>query len=209
MPEDVIKEVENPTPDEKSQKEIENLKAEVERKEIERSNAVEELKTERKLLQETRAKIKPDVPEDEVSEKIKQALEAKERVEAEKSKELAIKKFVGENKEFHPDNDPGGIKQSALLREFNGFNTNKLSSQDEFLAVLSKAKTLLTPKKEDDVIIEADPNSPTPTPSPRLNIQSKLTPKEQQLLKQVGWDEERFLKLKQSQPDYIRELLKT
>lgn len=208
---------ENPKDEDELQEQINKLQAELDKEKSEKSNTVEEIKEMRLKIRELEdekrnLESKNSEPEDDVSKKVKEILDGKEKERSKKSKELALQKFFSENKEFHPDNDPGEIKRSALLREFNSFNTNGLLEVDEFVTVLNKAKRLVTtkinPEPESTEITPKNDNN-TPDPTPKFNEPSKLSSEERQLIKDIGWTEERFLKVKQSQPKYVESLLKT
>ena len=113
------------------------------------------------------------------------------------------------NKEFHPDNDPGGLKWAVLQKEFDGFNTGNLTSETEFQIVLNKAKRLVT-QREEGTVTETLPNDTTIAPTtPKVRVDSKLSSEEQRVLKQLDWSEERYLKVKLAQPDFVRTLLNT
>ena len=74
--------------------------------------------------------------------------------------------------------------------------------------MLSKAKKLATDKEITPDRVPVDASTPISNSSPESNSGSKLTAKEQELIKQVGWTEERYIALRAKQPDYVRNLLK-
>jgi len=193
---------------EQIQENINKLEEENKRLATERGNTVEELKVERKLRQEAEDKLKP---KDDVSVKIQEALEEERKRGAGLNRLTALKKFQEKNKEFHPENDASGLKVAALEREFGSFNTSELSSEEEFESYYEKASILLSKKgtmKESETI-KPDLDTSKNTQQPKERVDSKLDAKEQQLLKELGWTEERYLKVKASQPRFVSELLAT
>ena len=193
----------------KTQEELDKLKLELDQEKKAKSGLVEELKAERKRRQEL--EVKPPEPKDEVDLKIQEALKGERDRIAVGNKEIARKVFQEANKEFDSGNDPSGLKMAALEREFNSFNTNELSTIEEFTTVFQRAKRLLSQdsRPDDSVVVTPDATTPNSPSTPRTRVDSKLSPEEQQVLKQLGWTEERYLKVKLAQPDFVSKLLKT
>lgn len=174
---------------------------------------VEEVKNLRKKNQDLTDQLsqkKPDdAPKDDVESKIEAVLQ-RERVErAKTNRQTAEERFRNKHKEFHEDNDLGGIKFNALLREVGGFNTSGLTEVDDFMTIFEKAQRLITTtsKVEDVEKVEVDPSTPRESSIPRATNGTKLSPKELEVIKQNGWTEERYLKLKAAQPHFIQSLL--
>lgn len=117
-------------------------------------------------------------------------------------------KFKNTYKEFHPDNDAGGVKYAAFKQTLARFSFNGLKSQDDFLARFDDAYKLMNPGS-------TETNKFTPpahTPSgggtgPNARTESQLSSKEQKLIQQMGWDEARYLKQKTARPRYVESLL--
>jgi len=196
-----------------NKEEVDNLKLEIEKLKGEKDGVVNEMKDMRTSNQDLVEKNK-DLetklsPPDDVDLKVQSALETQRKEDAGKNKEAAITRFQDENKDFHPDNDAAKIKWSALLREFDGFNTSNAHSVEDFMSYFDKSKKLLgkeeTPTGEN---IVSEDVVPTNTP-PKTAEVSKLSSQEEREIKNLGWTEERYLKVKESQPNFVRKLLDT
>jgi len=143
---------------------------------------------------------------------MKSAFAAKDTEEAQANKVNAMNSFLGKHKEFHPDNDPGGIKLSALEQKFARFNTEGLKKESDFLSVLEDASSLVRPTQQSQTP-GIDPNPPAPTgtqsgtPASEMT-DDKLSQKEITIInRSFDGDRERYLKIKQKRPDYVASLL--
>ena len=138
-------------------------------------------------------------------------LKEKTALDAKANKKAAFEKFVAENKEFNPENDPTGLKRDALQKKVDRFNTEGLTTVDEFLSVIGEAKTLLLgndkpiePSREQNLY--SNPGKLNNNPSGKKD--DELTPKELKLAQQTGKTKEQILKLKLKNPEYLEGLLK-
>ena len=137
-------------------------------------------------------------------------LKEKAALDAQANKKAAFEKFVAENKEFSPDNDPTGLKRDALQKKFNQFNTGELSTVGEFLSVIGEAKILLLGNdNQADTTREKNLYSnPPKTPNiPPNKKNEELTSKELKLIQQSGVTKEKIMKLKANNPEYLAGLL--
>lgn len=190
---------------------IKDLEVRLEKETGDKSKLVEEIKDVRRLKQEAEAKAeelsKQLHPEDETDIKIKKALSEERDKQAKVNRDIAMRKFQEENKEFHPDNDTGGLKMSMLESQLREFDTSEFFTVDEFISVFKKAKKLIEPDREEDRTL-TPPQDIVITPgSPKSAPKTQLTSKELQVIKELGWTEERFLKIKKSLPKYVESLL--
>jgi len=168
-------------------------------------------------LKELRAKsVQAGVPTVDVDKKIAEAIQARDRQEADKNWEKAQVAFIAKHKEYHPDNDTGGLKKSILDRELSLLNRNGLTSVEDLEAILEKANTLAVASSSSPVqSVRIDPSIPRSNPEPKAQDGSKLTPKELRVLEQLQnlgasstpWTEERFLKLKAKDPGFVERAL--
>lgn len=140
---------------------------------------------------------------------LEKKLKEKDALNAEANKKAAFEKFVTENSEFNPANDPTGLKRDALQKKFSQFNSEGLTTVEEFTSVIKDAKRLLIGS---DNLSETsgEINLPNP-PKSQGNTGGKkveeLTPKELKLAQTTGKTKEQILKLKNSNPDYLEGLL--
>lgn len=206
------------TRDKKEQiKRMDNIQIEEEKVKLEKEllakdevarGLVEEIKTLRQKNQELEAIGKPKTLPDDVTQKIAEALEQKQKEDAKKNWQMALERFKSEFKEFHPDNDPAGIKFAIIEKELQTFNTSNLYTVEEQLEALKKAKRLTTQSSGSDterIIPNAD--SPREGNAPKGDTTSKLSVTEQQLIKQMGWTEARYEALKAKQPSFVAQML--
>lgn len=179
---------------------------------------VEELKQERKkkqeLAEELARKNNPPAPAPEPSQiekEVEAVLAKKEASKAQANKSAAFEKFISLNKEFHPENDPTGLKRQALETKFNRFNLQGVIEERDFFDAIKDAHRLLGGTDTPPVISKEIPNpystTPTPTPTPTPAPDGDLTPKEKKLMEKSGWTKEKLLKLKADKPDYLESLL--
>lgn len=172
-------------------------------------SVVQELKT----LRAT--KSQDGAPTADIDKKIADALRSREKEEALKNKDKAMDSFVARHKEFHPDNDPGGIKKAALDRELKLLNQDGAVSVEEIAHVLEKARILAESGNNPQMVqVRIDPSIPRSNSDPKSQDGSKLTPQEARVLDQLNklglseWTEERFLKLKAKDPSFVERALK-
>ena len=168
------------------------------------------------LLKEKSEK-KPEVDPNKVltdDEKLEALLDKKLKekaaLDAQANKKAAFERFVAENKEFSPDNDPTGLKRDALQKKLNQFNTGELSTVGEFLSVIGEAKILLLGNdNQADTTREINLYSnPPKTPNiPPNKKNEELTSKELKLIQQSGVTKEKIMKLKANNPEYLAGLL--
>jgi hypothetical protein len=187
-------------------------------------NLVNELKDERTLKQTAEAKataleaklnapvVVPPVIEAPIAEdptKVFERLMAqKEQEVADVARQTAEAKFKDAHKEFHPENDPGGLKYAAFEKTLARLNTTGLKTEAEFLSVHNDALRLMTQPAPQETTFA--PYADTPSNgggSPHQTDVNGLSPQEKKLIASVGWTEERYLKLKKQRPDYVKQVL--
>lgn len=152
---------------------------------------------------------KPDTaPVADVDKKIAEALKAKELEEADKTWERVQKEFVTKHKEFHPDNDPGGVKRALLDKELKFFSREGLTSSEDLTSILERARVLAQAPAQQFAPVRIDPSLPRTDPSPRASDTNGLDPKEQRMIAALGWTPERYLKLKAKDPAFVERALR-
>jgi len=193
----------------------------------EKTNLISEIQSIRKDRAETREEIevlkkkledKVETPADAtptndeiITETVKKILLEGDKDKAKSNKDEALKRFIAENKQFNEDNDPTGLKRDALEKKLARFNTEGLSTLEEFYSVIGDAHSLLggndTKPKTDEV---ANPYSTTPAidVTPVVVTNSELSTKERETAKRLGWTEEKMLKIKTDKPDYFARLFR-
>lgn len=207
--------------DEQTQAAVDAAKAEVEQAYLDKLKAaedaqnkiLEELKEERKKKQEAEAKLTlkgEDGNPQDVSQTVEDILNKKDKEKLKQTQEDTIKKFKESNPEFHPDNDPGGIKYAAFQKKLARIDTTSLTSQEDLVEVLDDVMFSLKRNSSTDTGTDANPYASTNQQfsSPRSITSSGLNSTEQKLIKSLGWTEERYLKIKKARPTYVANLLK-
>lgn len=152
----------------------------------------------------------PETEDEKIAQKVREVLDSEKASNAQANKKAAFEKFVKENKEFNPENDPTGLKQEALKSKFNRFNSDGLTTIEEFTALIGEAKILLVgndSQPETPKVTTPYSSTPTPRGNPPAKNDEVLTPKELKLAEQTGRTKEEVIKLKLKHPDLIRDLL--
>ncbi len=212
-----------------SKAEHEELVLKLEKESQDKTNLVEEIKTlrEKKQISEAEAeelKKKLEGREEtpienetltadkiaEIASKATQEVLAKNsEVTVAGNKELALTKFKKRYKEFHTDNDAGGIKMSALERKLDIFNMNALKSEEEFLSVFEDAYSLMGGNKttvNPEIQIPTDPSSDGSNPQSVETVE--LSSKELKIIEDTfGGNKEIYLEQKAKRPDYVEKLI--
>lgn len=147
------------------------------------------------------------------SDTLRSALAERDNEVAKQSRISAMTTFLSKHKEYHPDNDQGGIKLAALERKVSQFNTASLKTESDFLTILEDA-TKLVGSTQVVKPLGSDPNPPAPngggrgTQVPEVDVDS-LTPQELKIVERsFDGDKERYLKQKAKRPDYVATLLR-
>lgn len=210
----------------KDNEDITKMEEKIKELELEKANLVDEIKNDRTKRQELTEQIeelqkkiddKPETPPVDnpnnpvdVTETVKKVLSEIESSKAKDNEKKAFEQFINDNKTYSQDNDPSGLKAEALRKQLSRFNTAGLSSQEDFISVIKDADRLLrqgddNPVKTVDNPEDASlPSGGGDTPPENPN---NLSDKEKELIKRNGMSEEKFLKLKESQPGMIQDLL--
>lgn len=168
----------------------------------------QQLEAERDILKIELDKLKASGKKEEtVEETVTRILSKELEKTVEQNRISAEEKFKNANKEFHPENDPGGLKFAAFKKKLEIFNLNGLKTEEQFSEVFNNALIIMNRKESsgDDYTPQIE-NRDNESIIKQVN-KSQLTPKEVKLIKELGWTEERYLKQKASRPKYVENLL--
>jgi hypothetical protein len=147
-------------------------------------------------------------PEDaKIAEALEKLLSQKEQERATANKVAAFDKFVSDNKEYHPDNDAGGIKRAALEAQFARFNQAGVVEVDAFIKLIGDANALLRGIDTTRQTKTQIPSTPSPVNQPKSAPDDELTSKEVDVIERNGWTKEKYLALKAKMPDFIESLV--
>lgn len=173
-----------------------------------KSNLVAEIKTLR--TKKDGESVNADVIKEQAKAVVAELLSENQKAETANARRLAEEKFKNTVKEFHPDNDPGGLKFDALMKKFSRFNTGELKTVDEYLEAYDEANILLNKDKIVGESYSGISYAATPSSSPQSILakdDSGLSAEELRLIKSQGIDKEKYLKMKQKRPEYVKTLL--
>ena len=185
-------------------------------------NLVEEIKVERTAKQTAEAArdaailaAKPvdpapvveNTPED-AETVIRRVLAEQDQEKAKTARETAEQKFKEANKDFHPDNDPAGLKYAAFQRTLAKLNASGAKTEEDFAGLYNDALTLMNRPAPQEQTITPYADSPTnQNGAPQASNQNGLSIKEKKIIDGLGWSEDKYLKLKKSRPAYVDQLL--
>ena len=181
------------------------------------NDTVEELKTKRKEAADLKVKFEEAtkdliIPDEttKVAEIVKKVLSEEKMSNAVSGKKEAFEKFINDHKEFHPDNDPTGLKREALETKLKRFNTESITDMAEYYDLIGEAQLLLT--GNDDQANTSRVNNPySSTPQnrmvPQKIVNDKLNSKERKLVERGSATEEQILKMREKRPAYLASLL--
>lgn len=212
---------ENPN-GEGQEQEVEVLKAQITELTTKLNNASGELSENRQKKQEIEGErdalklklqqlteTKSPEGQESTDDIVKRLLSERDNQTALENRRTAEIRFKESNKDFHPDNDPGGIKFAAVMAEFNSFNTSGARTIEDFITFFGKAKTLAGfQEKAPERTIAPYASSPSSTTSPKAGDGYQLTSKEREIIQRLGWTEEKYIKLKNDKPNYVASLLR-
>lgn len=181
------------------------------------NSVVDELKElrikNRELTEKPTEETKPTVDDEttKIVNVVKQLLTEEKVSKAKTNKQVAFEKFITDNKDFHPENDPTGLKRQALENKIARFNTEGITESEDFYTVFREANILLggndgRTKTSEDV---QNPYSSTSQSKivPQKNDDAELSPKEKVLVSRGSATKEQILKLRETRPSYLASLL--
>lgn len=189
----------------------ENLK----KAEADKTATVGELTELRKKKQEIEAELEaakqpkteepPEGGSDTAAE-VEKVLQKKAEEETKRNRENAIEEFRTSHHEFSEAADPSGIKFAAFQRELKKFNFDGLSTTADFNARLKEVHEFMNrgqkPAEESPAHYNGSSRESASGDAP-TGDEHDLDAREHKLLQQTGWTKERYLKLKEKQPQFV------
>lgn len=184
---------------------INNLTSELKEVRTKKQEAEEAAK---KLLEETPS---GDDTKVDISAALQVELDKRAKADAERARLLAETKFRNSISEFSPDNDPGDIKYNTFKKEMDKFNFNDLQSEEDFTTRYQEVydfvnRSATAPQSKINQFASTTQSGFTKSDD---NLGKDLNRQEQDLIKANGWSAEKYLKLKQKQPGFISQLLRS
>lgn len=143
-------------------------------------------------------------------EVVKELFEAEKLKERESAVEQAREDFKQEQKEFLPENDPGGLKYARFQKELEKFNLSGLDDAAKVKTRLKEVYEFMNRSSRGNGESSATyGGTPSHTGNEaQVDDDTDLTPKENKLIKSIGWSKDKYLKTKASRPQFIASLLK-
>jgi len=187
--------------------------------EQDKNATVGELTELRKKKQEVEAELEqakqakteePPTGEPNIEEEVQKVLSKTAEEEAKQNRDKAIEDFRASQHEFSEAADPGGIKFAAFEREMAKFNFSGLKSVEEFTSRFKEVHEFMNRGEK-----PVDNDNPAPyrgAPQdnggePPAGNEHELDATEKKLLEQTGWTKERYLALKEKQPEFVESQL--
>ena len=147
----------------------------------------------------------------EVEKTVLSVLQQQEAARVKAMKQATLERFFTENKEYHPDNDPTGLKRQALVNKLAMFNTDGILTESQFLSVITDANRLAGGSgSQTKIDKDINPYSVTPTsqsPGGQPTKDSDLSDVEKAMLQRTGYSVEKYRTLKEKNPDFVKQLL--
>lgn len=142
---------------------------------------------------------------------VEKYLSEKAEKEAKENRGKAIEEFRASQHEFSEAADPGGIKFAAFEKELEKFNLQGLSSVEDFKSRFKEVHEFMNrgqqPENNDNPAPYRGSSRESAATEPENNKEHELDAREQKLLQQTGWTKERYLALKEKQPQFVESQL--
>jgi len=186
--------------------------------EQDKANLVSEITETRKSRQEEAAEkeaLKKELEKStagdqgkDTEEVVRSILSREKQEVVKKNLETAKEEFKKNFKEFSPDTDAGGILFSKFERELAKFNLSGLETKEEFAARMNDAYRLISNGKQPTKVNFYTGHDEATGTDPKEVNADNLSSAELNLMKDIGWTKERYLKQKAKNPVYVENLLK-
>ena len=182
-----------------------------------KNTTVQELTTLRTAKQEVEAKLtlaesklNPSNPsQGNVEDEVNKVLAAKEDKRLADMRVTLEQKFKESHSEFRPENDEGGLKYAAFKQKLARINLTGLTTEEEITSAYDDAFVLMNKpaSSEQPQFNPYAATTKTQSGNPTGVNNNKLTNPELKLIAQLGWTEERYLKVKKAQPHYVESMI--
>jgi hypothetical protein len=142
---------------------------------------------------------------------VEEALAKRERQSLESYLKDAEAKLRSSKSDISTDNDPGDIKFNAYKRVLSKFNIQGVKTKDEIDELLLDAYDFYKRKESKQDESKLNDFGGTKNNSfvkPDDTSLFGLSKSEQEIISEKGWSKEKYLKLKEKQPQFIEQLLR-
>lgn len=179
-----------------------------------KAGLVEELKAEReakRLAKEEleKTKARTDLNNTDPVEIVKKVLEEKEQEASKGAFESALTDLKKTYNEFSPETDTAGIAFKKFEAEMSKFNFSGLKTKEEYQARLKEVyEHMNRSKSTNDTNVNFYQGTKQFGSEHKTTDADTFSDAEVRLMRDFGWDKERFLKQKNKRPAFVASLLK-
>jgi len=156
-------------------------------------------------IKELRAKVREEKPDDPVTATVKKLFFEERQKEIAVNREVALNEFWSRHKEFHPDNDPTGLKRVALESALKRLNTSESFAKEQILSDFEDALKLMN--RETDRGIKVDMSGAASSSNiggePKISSDNRLNVAQEKLRQERGWTVEKYLEMHSKYPKII------
>lgn len=161
-------------------------------------------------LEEKKGEQDPEPKDPDPEEVVERVLTRRQEAESKANKDSTLEEFKRSVKEFSPETDEAGIVFSKFEKELNKFNLNGLNTREDYMKRFKEVYEFMNREKKESTP-SASFHSGTPATGgsdPGADDSANLSDAEAKLMKDIGWDKERFLATKAKRPHYVASLIK-
>lgn len=183
--------------------------------EQDKANVVSELVAKReseRLAKEELERVKKEKGSDfnntDPTEIVEKVLQKKEQEASQNAFELAKTELKRKYNEFSPETDSAGIVFKKFESEMSKFNFSGLRTKEEYANRLDEVYEHMNRTKHGDEKAQFYSGQRQSGSDTKTTDGSNLSDAESRLIRELGWDKERYLKQKEKRPAYIASLLK-
>jgi hypothetical protein len=181
-----------------------------------KANLVEELKAKReeaRLAKEELEKAKADKGTSDFNTTdptkiVEEVLRKKDDEASKGALETAKAEMKRLYNEFSEDTDSAGLVFGKFEKELSKFNLSGLRTKEEYLERLNEVYEFMNRSKSKETQTQFYSGTRQPGSEHKTTDGANITDAEAKLMKELGMDKERFLKIKEKRPTYVATLLK-
>lgn len=183
--------------------------------EQDKANVVEELKEKREAarlakeeLEKVKGATKPDLNTTDPEEIVVRVLQKKEEEASRTALEDAKAELKRTYNEFSPETDTAGLVFNKFEKELSKFNLSGLRTKEEYMGRLKEVYDFMNRTKSTTEKTNFYSGTRQSGSDAQVRDDASLSDSEAKLIRDMGWDKERFLKTKEKRPAYVASLLK-
>ena len=175
------------------------------------SELIEKRESERlakeELAREKDKQTNPNLDNTDPTRIVEQVLEKRKQEDSKKAFEDALQEMKKTYNEFAPETDAAGLVFKKFETEMSKFNFSGLTTKDEYKTRLKEVYEHMNRATRNQESNSFHSGTPQFGSEHRTMDSAGLSEKEQRLMRDMGWDKDRFLKAKAKRPAYVASLL--